>query len=68
MSTENQRKFCGVKKRSGPGTCRLPAGWGTDHVGEGRCRWQRSDSKATVHLGVAGRWSCRMPGPARSLL
>lgn len=30
--------FCGAKKRQGEGTCRLPAGWGTDHVGRGRCK------------------------------
>lgn len=28
---------CGAKTRSG-GRCRLVAGWGTDHVGEGRCK------------------------------
>ncbi len=38
MSISKKRKFCGAKKRSGPGTCRLPAGWGTSHVGEGYCR------------------------------
>lgn len=29
---------CGVDKRQGEGTCSLPAGWGTDHVGEGACK------------------------------
>lgn len=30
---------CGAKKRDGSGECcGLPAGWGTDHVGEGRCK------------------------------
>ncbi|MFJ9903935.1 hypothetical protein ACIRVK_13690 [Streptomyces sp. NPDC101152] len=29
---------CGAKKRQGPGFCEKPAGWGTSHVGEGRCR------------------------------
>ena len=28
---------CGAKKRKS-GTCRQPAGWGTDHPGEGRCK------------------------------
>lgn len=28
---------CGAKTRAGS-PCRLPAGWGTDHVGEGRCK------------------------------
>lgn len=30
---------CGVTKRDGSGDpCKLPAGWGTDHVGEGACK------------------------------
>lgn len=29
---------CGARKRQGPGICRRPAGWGTGHVGEGRCK------------------------------
>jgi len=29
---------CGARKKSGDGTCRLPAGHGTKHVGVGRCR------------------------------
>lgn len=34
--TEN---YCGANKRDGSGeTCSLPAGWGTDHVGEGTCK------------------------------
>lgn len=28
---------CGAKKRAG-GPCGRPAGWGTDHVGRGRCK------------------------------
>jgi hypothetical protein len=32
---------CGAKTRTG-GECGKPAGWGTDHAGEGRCR---------LHLG-----------------
>lgn len=31
------RERCGARNRSG-GTCGLPAGHGTDHVGAGRCR------------------------------
>lgn len=31
--------LCGAKKRDGSGeTCRQVAGWGTDHVGTGRCK------------------------------
>jgi hypothetical protein len=29
---------CGAKLRSREGTCTLPAGWGTEHKGHGRCR------------------------------
>ena len=30
-------QLCGAKTRSG-GSCRRPAGWGTDHPGYGRCK------------------------------
>jgi hypothetical protein len=29
---------CGATKHARDGTCRLPAGWGTDHPGHGRCK------------------------------
>ena len=29
---------CGAKKHRSPKTCDLPAGWGTDHPGTGRCK------------------------------
>lgn len=29
---------CGAKKRQGDGHCTKPAGWGTDHVGDGPCK------------------------------
>ena len=31
-------RHCGARKRQGEGTCTRPAGWGTDHVGEGSCK------------------------------
>lgn len=31
-------KLCGATKRQGPGICRRPAGWGTNHAGDGRCK------------------------------
>jgi len=31
-------RHCGAKKRQGEGNCTRPAGWGTDHVGEGPCK------------------------------
>ena len=30
--------LCGAPKRQGEGNCTQPAGWGTDHVGVGRCK------------------------------
>ena len=30
--------LCGGRLRRGEGTCRQPAGWGTDHVGVGYCK------------------------------
>lgn len=43
MTTEprpygHDKPKCGAKKRQGEGTCQRPAGWGTDHAGEGRCK------------------------------
>jgi hypothetical protein len=34
---ERGENICGSKKRTG-GVCRLHAGWGTNHLGVGRCR------------------------------
>lgn len=35
---EGVSKHCGARKKQGPGLCARPAGWGTDHPGEGRCK------------------------------
>ena len=35
---DHGKRYCGAKKRQGEGTCTRPAGWGTDHAGEGRCK------------------------------
>ncbi len=36
---ENHDKpLCGAKKHQGEGTCRRPAGWGTNHAGIGACK------------------------------
>ena len=37
MATRDGPK-CGAKRHGTEQTCTLPAGWGTDHVGAGRCR------------------------------
>lgn len=39
MAQSDERKaICGARKRNGEGVCQLPAGWGTDHPGTGRCK------------------------------
>lgn len=38
---------CGANKRSG-GTCTLPAGWGTAHVGSGSCRKHGGNTRTHV--------------------
>lgn len=30
--------YCGKKKKQSEGTCTRPAGWGTDHTGQGPCK------------------------------
>ena len=35
---EKNYPICGAQKRQGEGVCTRPAGWGTDHPGEGRCK------------------------------
>ncbi len=37
--------ICGAEAKSSKRPCRRPAGWGTDHVGQGRCK---------LHGGVSG--------------
>lgn len=32
-----KRRYCGARKKQGPGTCRRPAGWGTPYK-TGRCK------------------------------
>lgn len=32
------RLLCGARRKQGEGTCTRPAGWGTPHVGIGRCK------------------------------
>lgn len=43
MTTEpetpgHDKPKCGAPKRQGEGSCTRPAGWGTDHVGIGKCK------------------------------
>lgn len=34
----DSKPLCGARRRQADATCRRPAGWGTDHVGIGRCK------------------------------
>lgn len=44
-------KTCNARKKSG-GVCRKPAGWGTDHLGQGRCRRHGGNvAKRTIKFG-----------------
>ena len=36
--------ICGAKKSQSEGPCTRPAGWGTDHVGDGRCKLHAGSS------------------------
>lgn len=42
---------CGAKKRQGEGTCEKSAGWGTPHVGVGRCRLHGGNTRDHVNAG-----------------
>jgi len=46
LPTRPVTSTCNGRKRQDTGYCGLPAGWGTNHVGDGRCR---------KHSGNAGR-------------
>ncbi len=53
---------CGAKKRQGSGKCTQPAGWGTDHTGEGKCKLHGGGSKPKH-----GRYSTVKHGRIREL-
>lgn len=42
----DSRRYCGAKKKQGPGTCTRPAGWGTQHVGTGCCKLHGGSTSA----------------------
>lgn len=44
-------KLCGAKTRSG-GTCKHEAGWGTAHVGEGRCKLHGGNAGGPIKTGA----------------
>lgn len=50
---ERDRRYCGVAKRQGEGTCTRPAGWGTPHPGIGACKLHGGSTQS--HLVAARR-------------
>ena len=52
---------CGAKTRSG-GQCQQPAGWGTQHVGQGRCKLHGGNAGAPI---ITGRYSIKRTELAR---
>ena len=42
---KDEKKICGATAKSTGEPCKLPAGFGTDHVGEGRCKYHGGLSK-----------------------
>jgi hypothetical protein len=78
MSTaQAEGAYCNARKRRG-GRCRLPAGWGTRHVGRGPCRKHLGNAPnvdrhhahaelieiVASELGAAGRLDSRATGRA----
>lgn len=59
--------YCGGKTRSGS-PCKRPAGWGTDHVGTGKCKLHGGASKKGVESATYehGRYSKYAPQPIGS--
>jgi hypothetical protein len=53
MTAKKKKKTCNAKLKHRPGErCGQPAGWGTDHVGEGRCKLHAGSTPrgaASVH-------------------
>lgn len=49
---------CGATRKQGDdgATCQLPAGWGTDHVGEGRCKLHGGASSGAPSGPENGNW------------
>lgn len=63
MSSSNGSGLCGAMARSTGNPCTQPAGWGTDHVGEGRCRFHGGASPIKH-----GRYSKVKREPIRRLI
>lgn len=74
--TQDKPAKCGARKRGSEGVCAYPAGWGTDHVGYGRCKLhggntpthQRAAQKAKIEHAVATLGLPREIDPRDALL
>ena len=55
------KKYCGAKTRAGT-PCRRPAGWGTDHVGEGRCKLHGGKSTGAPPEKMKGNQNAKKHG------
>lgn len=64
MTLKPDTPRCGGKLHKRDGTCTLPAGWGTDHVGFGRCRKHWGNSAT----GVKAAENERLDTEARQVL
>lgn len=53
--TKRQGPKCGGKLHRRDGTCTQPAGWGTDHVGHGRCKLHGGCSPSGRAAGLTAR-------------
>lgn len=53
--TKRQGPKCGGKLHRRDGTCTQPAGWGTDHVGHGRCKLHGGSAPSGRAAGLTAR-------------
>jgi len=50
--------FCLAQKKGGGGKCQLPAGFGTDHTGYGKCKWHGGSTP--THIKAAAKNEARI--------
>jgi hypothetical protein len=51
---------CGGKKHQGDGVCALPAGWGTDHAGHGRCKLHGGATPTHQQAAIASQATAQL--------
>lgn len=52
VSKQLKPNVCGAKRANKEGTCKLVAGYGTDHLGTGRCKWHGGCSTGPKHYNA----------------